>query len=127
MSPDDGTPETPGPCDRCGGEAVLRDDAGAPVFECRECGNVLGLAGPDAHDEGSVDSTDDTTETGADVSTGAVTATDGSLDQLVGLLRSEGGPKGRISTERLLLGTGDATLVVTAEDGTVTIREEKDA
>ncbi|WP_254841091.1 hypothetical protein [Natronomonas marina] len=126
MPTDEGTPNSPGNCDRCGGAPIRSDDAGAPVFECEDCGNVLGLAGTGLGDDAGTD-TDGGTASRAAISTEEVTATDGSLDQLVGVLRSEGGPEGRVSTERLRLETGEATLVVTAEDGTVVVRERRDA
>lgn len=105
-------------CDRCGGEAVPVRSGPVSVLECADCGNVLGLAddalAPAAGPE-------------APVGTDEVAATDGELGQLVTLLRTEGtagdGSGPVITTDRLLLSTGTATLEVTAGDGEVVIRE----
>ena len=155
MSFDD---DPPAPCGRGGGEPVPGDDAGVPVFECEDCGNVLGLvppgwAGSDDADAAGEPTSDETVgadaageptsdETvGADaadgpafdqeagssgsLSTGTVTAADGDLDQLVGLLRSESGPGGTITTDRLLFEVGGVTLEVTVRTGTVEVAERE--
>ena len=111
---------TPDRCDRCGGEPVGRDDGTVSVLECADCGNVLGLADPP--------STDSPTTDPGQVSTGVVTATDGDLGQLVGLLRAEAAADAApaVSADRLLLETAEATLAVTADDGSLEIRELED-
>ena len=141
MSFDD---DPPAPCGRCGGEPVPGDDAGVPVFECEDCGNVPGLvppgrAGSDDADAAGEPTSDETVgadaadgpafdqEAGSNgsLSTGTVTVADGDLDQLVGLLRSESGPGGTITTDRLLLEVGGVTLEVTVRTGTVEVAERE--
>lgn len=110
-------PTTPDRCDRCGGEPVGRDDGNVSVLECADCGNVLGLGDPPTADSSPTDP--------GEVSTGVVTAVDGDLGQLVGLLRAEAATDAEpvVSADRLLLETAEATLAVTADDGRVEIRE----
>jgi hypothetical protein len=148
MSFDD---DPPAPCGRGGGEPVPGDDAGVPVFECEDCGNVPGLVPPgragsddaDAAGEPTSDGTvgadaadgpafDQEAGSSGSLSTGTVTVANGDLDQLVGLLRSESGPGGTITTDRLLLEVGSVTLEVgsvtlevTARTGTVEVAERE--
>lgn len=123
MSPDDAI-DPPDACDQCGGAPTLVDD-GVPAFECEDCGNVLGLADPDA--VGRDDAAQGPETSAVDgLSTGTVTASDGRLDQLVRLLESEADDDGTIRADRLELRTDGVTLVVTAADEGVAIRADRE-
>jgi len=116
--------DAPGPCDRCGGAAERTDDGGVPVFECADCGNVLGLAAAGAPDGEAAESAP---FEGADgLSAGTVTATDGSLDRLLGLLDAEAGEKRRVAAERLLVDVGSTTVEITGADGGIELRERRE-
>ena len=90
--------DRPAPSDRCGGAAERTDDGGAPVFECADCRNVLGLAAAGPPDGEAGESAPSEGSDG--LSAGTVTATDGSLDRLLGLLDAEAGEARRIAVER---------------------------
>lgn len=109
MPPDDA--ETDRRCNRCGGEAVPKSGDGVDVLECADCGNVLGLARPEA-DEGDTEA----------LTTGTVHATDGNLDQLHRLLRTRGGEEPRLEADRLILEIEAATIAVTPDGDTLAIR-----
>ena len=116
--------DAPAPCDRCGGAAERTDDGGVPVFECADCGNVLGLAaagGPDGEAGESAPS-----EGSDGLSAGTVTATDGSLDRLLGLLDAEAGEERHIAAERLLVDVGSTTIEITGADGGIELRERRE-
>ena len=116
--------DVPAPCDRCGGAAERTDDGGVPVFECADCGNVLGLATAGAPD-GEVGESAPSEGSGG-LSAGTVTATDGSLDRLLGLLDAEAGDARHIAAERLLVDVGSTTIEITGTDGGIELRERRE-
>jgi hypothetical protein len=115
--------DAPGPCDQCGGAAERTDDGGVPVFECTDCGNVLGLAAADAPDGEAAESPSERSD---GLSAETVTATDGSLDRLLGLLDAEAGEEPRIAAERLLVDVGSTTIEITGADGGIELRERRE-
>ena len=60
------------------------------------------------------------------LSAGTVTATDGSLDRLLGLLDAEAGEERRIVAERLLVDVGSTTIEITGTDGGIELRERRE-
>ena len=55
-----------------------------------------------------------------------VTANDGRLDRLLGVLDTEANGEGCISAERFLVDVGDTTVEVTGEDGGAELRERQE-
>ncbi|WP_178917144.1 hypothetical protein [Natronomonas gomsonensis] len=110
MGSEESRPDSESTCERCGGDAVPSETPGVTLLECVDCGNVVGIAGEpeETPDSRSVD-------------TQTVTATDGELDQLVMLLRSRGADG--IHADELRIEAAGATLVITAADGELRIRE----
>ena len=121
---DDAEHGAPGPCDRCGGPAERTDDGGVPVFECADYGNVLGLATADTPDGEAADAAPSEHSDGLSAET--VTATDGSLDRLLGLLDAEAGEEPRIAAERLLVDVGSTTIEITGTEGGIELRERRE-
>ena len=116
--------DAPAPCDRCGGAAERTDDGGVPVFECADCGNVLGLAAAGQPDGEAGESAPSKGSGGLSADT--VTATDGSLDRLLGLFDAEAGEERHIAAERLLVDVGSTTIEITGADGGIKLRERRE-
>lgn len=106
-------------CEQCGGRTAPVDNGGVSVFECVDCGNVVGLVDPT-----KATSASDSEQPRVGIDTDTVTATDGELQQLLTLLRTYGdGEASEITAGRLVLATEDADIVVSAEADSLRVRK----
>ena len=109
----------------CGGPTRHSDGGVVPVFEPADCGNGLGLATTEAaEDEGPEPAPAERPP--GDLFVDTVTANDGSLDRVLGVLDTEANGEGCISAERLLVDVGDAIIEVTGEDGGAELRKRQE-